>query len=244
MISIYDIGPTSHPETKALGASPYVRTLVFILRYKQLPYELVPIKFTDIERVARELGASPTVTSPATRFTVPIMKDSTTGRVVSDSPRIAQYLDEAYPDTPVVVPEGSLHLQELFKFNIYELAAPVYELSLRPALFKYFPKEVQELPMFTSKPPPTAEQIREAYETTKKAFEKLGQSLNRGEPFRSFLTGGDNPTFADFALVAMVYPLKFMHGEEGEEWTEAKTWANGWVGWEAEQVLRITGIST
>ncbi|KAL0568680.1 hypothetical protein V5O48_013305 [Marasmius crinis-equi] len=245
MISIYDLGPTSHPETNAWGTSPFVRTIVFILRYKNLPYEIVPIGMMDIERTARELGARPTVTSPTTKFTVPFMKDSSTGKVVSDSAFIAQYLDEAYPDTPTVVPQGSLHLQKLFQSNVYDSLAALNDVSLRPALISYFPKEIQELPMFSG-PPPTTEQVREAFDKTKKAFEKIGQNLSGGEegPFRRFIMGGDGPTFADLTLVALVYPLRFVYGEKSEEWKEVKAWANGWVGWETEQVLKIAGIST
>ena len=60
----------------------------------------------DIEPTLKSLGAAPTGKKPNGDglYTVPTLHDSSTGRVISDSINIAQYLDEVYPDSPVLIP--------------------------------------------------------------------------------------------------------------------------------------------
>src|SRR4051794_33462188 len=67
--------------------SPYCWRIKFALSHKGLPFEAVPVGFTDI----------PTLLGGAYE-TVPIIDDG--GRTVGDSWAIADYLDEAYPDRP------------------------------------------------------------------------------------------------------------------------------------------------
>ncbi|KAK1224309.1 hypothetical protein PQX77_012797, partial [Marasmius sp. AFHP31] len=240
MISLYDIGPTTHPGTQATGASPFVRIIIFILRYKKLHYEIVPIGLTDIEGIAKELGAAPTVTFSSTKYTVPFIKDSTTGKVISDSPAIAQYLDEAYPDTPPVVPAGSLILQRVFLSDAISRVGNIYKAAIRPKLVGHFPKDYQEAASRGRVPQPTPEEVAEAFKDGKTQFTKFSEILNGGTaPFREFAMG-EKPTFADFGLVAFVYPAKFIYGGESDEWKEMRSWANGWVGWVTDRVVEIT----
>ncbi|KAJ8092506.1 hypothetical protein PM082_023759 [Marasmius tenuissimus] len=241
MISLYDIGPTTHPGTQVTGASPFVRIIIFILRYKNLRYEIVPIGLTDIERVAKELGAAPTITFSSTKYTVPFIKDSTTGKVISDSSAIAQYLDEAYPDTPPVVPADSLILQRIFLSDAIGRVGNTYKAAIRPKLVGHFPKDYQEAASRGRVPQPTSSEVIEACEDGKVQFTKFSEILNGGAPLREF-TMGARPTFADFGLVAFVYPAKFIYGAESDEWKEMRSWANGWVGWVTDKVVEITAV--
>ncbi|KAK1224308.1 hypothetical protein PQX77_012796 [Marasmius sp. AFHP31] len=239
MIYLYDIGPTTPPGTQTTGASPFKFSGSFVLRYKKIPYEIVPVGFTEIERVAKEQGAAPTVTSGGTKYTVPFIKDSTTGKVISDSPVIAQYLDETYPDTPVVVPKDSLTLQRVFLYDAISRVRTTFRKALRPTLASHFPKDYQEI---NQVPQFTAEEVAEAFKDGKAQFAKFSEILNGGAaPFREFAMG-ENPTFADFGLVAFIYPCKFIYGAESDEWKEMSSWANGWVGWVTDRVIEITAI--
>ncbi|KAL0570291.1 hypothetical protein V5O48_011668, partial [Marasmius crinis-equi] len=101
MITAYNIGPTSHPKANASGALPFVRTIVFILRYKQLPYELVQIVFIDIKCVGREPGVTPIVI-PGYKIHGPNHE-----RLDHWESHIAQYLNEAYLVEEVVVRGGT-----------------------------------------------------------------------------------------------------------------------------------------
>ncbi|KAL0573176.1 hypothetical protein V5O48_008787 [Marasmius crinis-equi] len=235
MITIFDLGPSNHPQTKTLGVSPFVRTVIFILRYKKLDYEIKPI--FDIAKVAQEVGASPTLTTPTPKYTVPFIKDSTTGKVVSDSTAIAEYLDTTYPETPSVVPGGSRLLHKILQSNLMSIATPLNHNSIQPFLINTtLPKEIREIINF---PNATPEQVSEAFKQVKETFETFNGNLNRGESYRGFVMGGDKPTFGDFSVVAIVYPVRFIYGEESEQWKDVKSWAGGWVGWEVDQILKV-----
>lgn len=83
----------------------------FCFGYKDLPYEVIWVEFCDIAATMKGVGASPTA---GKRYTVPTIKDPNTGIVVSDSHAIARYLDETYPDKPLI-PRGTHVLLETFE---------------------------------------------------------------------------------------------------------------------------------
>lgn len=49
-------------------------------------------------------------------YSLPVIQDPNTGeeKIISDSARIAEYLDSTYPDTPKIVPVGTYTLQKTF----------------------------------------------------------------------------------------------------------------------------------
>jgi glutathione S-transferase len=53
-----------------------------------------------------------------------VIKDLNTGKVISDSNRIATYLDETYPEHPLV-PLGTSGLQFAFQLLIYQILQSV-----------------------------------------------------------------------------------------------------------------------
>ncbi|KAF9253935.1 hypothetical protein L218DRAFT_836527, partial [Marasmius fiardii PR-910] len=65
------------------------------LNYKKIPYNAVHIGFSDVEPTAKRIGAPPTGKKPdgSDQYTVPMLVDSSTGQVLSDSFLIALYLD-------------------------------------------------------------------------------------------------------------------------------------------------------
>lgn len=90
--------------------------------YKKLPYKVVWVEMPDIESTLKAIGAKPTGKRPdgSDLYTVPTLHDSSTNRVVSESLAIAEYLDEAYPDTPKLVPPelgASIHLLDRYWFD-------------------------------------------------------------------------------------------------------------------------------
>jgi glutathione S-transferase len=232
-ISVYDLGPTTDATFKELAISPFVRTVVFILRYKGLPYEIVNVKYTEIAAKAKEIGAGPTLTVPEDKFTVPFIKDSKTGTVVSDSTAIAEYLDKTYPETPAVLPGNSRYIHKLFQSGLGELTGTLYAKRVLFGLTRSWPEEFhgwfQEAP---------ADEVKEAFKVTGEKFAKIAGSLNGGAPYKGFVSG-DKPTFSDFTLVAFVFPIKVFYGENSAEWKEVKSWGNGWVGYEIDQILSI-----
>ena len=111
----------------------------FSLNYKRIPYKALQLEYPDIEPTLRNLGAAPTSTKPNGHpyYTVPVIVDSSRrtpdGRptIVYDSLAIAEYLDDAYPDTtsPLLFPQGTRALQVAFynRFidNVFIPAAPM-----------------------------------------------------------------------------------------------------------------------
>ncbi|KAI0341767.1 hypothetical protein BDW22DRAFT_1358637 [Trametopsis cervina] len=87
-----------------------------VLNYKGIAYRTEWIEFPDIEPLAKSLGVPPTSKKPSGEplYTLPMILDPSTGKVIADSLPIALYLDEQYPDTPRVVPSGTLSAHREF----------------------------------------------------------------------------------------------------------------------------------
>lgn len=66
------------------------------------------------EALGIKLGAKPDTMAGKPWYTLPIIYDPSTDRVVADSLEIAKYLDEQYPETPNVIPPGTDALQAMW----------------------------------------------------------------------------------------------------------------------------------
>lgn len=104
-IVFYDLAS----KVKGLSWSSSTWKIRFTLNYKRLPYKTVFVEFPEIARVSQEIGARSTGTWPdgSPKYTVPAIYDPSTKTTVAESITIARYLDETYPDTPRVIPEGT-----------------------------------------------------------------------------------------------------------------------------------------
>ncbi|KAG0698287.1 hypothetical protein DFH29DRAFT_834834 [Suillus ampliporus] len=93
------------------GWAPNPSKTRFCLGHKGLPHEIAWVEFPDIAATMKSIGASPTAGG---MYTLPVIKDPNTGAVVSDSHAIAKYLDETYPDKPLI-PQGAHVLVQTFE---------------------------------------------------------------------------------------------------------------------------------
>ncbi|KAG2358175.1 hypothetical protein BDR07DRAFT_1473211 [Suillus spraguei] len=126
-IVLYDI-PCKLPKK---GWAPNPSKTRFCLGHKGLPYEVVWVEFCDIAATMKAIGASPTA---GKRYTVPVIKDPNTGALVSDSHAIAKYLDETYPDKPLI-PRGAHVLVETFEtLFINTVMTPSFKLLMARTL--------------------------------------------------------------------------------------------------------------
>ncbi|KAF9449777.1 hypothetical protein P691DRAFT_811852 [Macrolepiota fuliginosa MF-IS2] len=232
MITLYDL--------KAKGPigtwSPNPWKARYVLNYKKLPYRIIYTEFPDIEVVSKEAGIPPYGKKPdgvTPVYTSPAIIDDATGTALSDSYKIADYLDKAYPDTPKVFPTGSEALQAAFyaqfaptlsalvPFVLPKVPAMLNERSAeyyvrtRAAIFGGKPLDQWEL---------VGEERSEAWGKMKAGFDKLDGWLSKGSgPF--FM--GDVVTFADFVAAAALQGLKIIFGENSEEWKDITEWNNG-----------------
>jgi hypothetical protein len=103
-------------------SDPYHR---WVLNYKRLLYRTVWVEYPDIKPLSLEIGAAPTSHNAdgAAFYTLPAIHDPNTGKTISDSFDIAQYLDVTYPERPVL-PLGTEGLQSAFIFAI----EPIYKV--------------------------------------------------------------------------------------------------------------------
>ncbi|KAK1235657.1 hypothetical protein PQX77_001111 [Marasmius sp. AFHP31] len=250
MITVYDLGPSKIPES--LGASPNDRKVILTMNYKKLPFKVIIITMDDIEGTAKSIGAPPTSRKPdgTPRYTVPFIHDSDTGKCISDSFRIAQYLDEAYPETPKVVPAGTEILQAAFIQIVEEKLAPIGEVYL-PKVSELASSEAMEsrARKYGAIPPPLPaeeqvkiwEKLKVGYDGLKEAYE-MGDRHNRDGKERIFLMG-DEPVFADLAFAAWIIMVKITWGDESEEWESATRWVDGRAGRLVERVLKYERVS-
>ncbi|KAL0563417.1 hypothetical protein V5O48_018650 [Marasmius crinis-equi] len=237
MITLYDLGPIKTP--KEWGMSPFVRRVMFTLNYKKIPFELIQLPLEELEPKAKSLGALPTkhITGPS-KYTVPIIHDSRTGKVLSDSFLIAEYLDEAYPDTPKVFPPGTRALQKVFNDAVLMKFAPLIALYL-DRIIDYDASPVIQVALaerFGAFPPQLTDEQRA------EAWKQVEASLNELESAYGTAGGvfvmGDKPVFADFSLAGLFANIKLSFGEESEEWKRTSKWIGGRFGKVVEAAMK------
>ena len=118
------------------------------MNYKGVPYKTEWVEMPDITPKLKEIGGAPTKKKDSQDFyTLPAIHDSDTGRVITESTNIAAYLDEKYPDRPLLFPkEIETHAAVSAFISIYiqkwtpillRAAAGTYELLL-PRSAEYF----------------------------------------------------------------------------------------------------------
>ncbi|TFY51793.1 hypothetical protein EVG20_g10833 [Dentipellis fragilis] len=111
--------PPSTTSAADQAAEPHI--ILLILNMKGLPYKTVWVEYPDIKSLALEIGAKPTATQVQVdgivgpHYTLPIIQDTRTGKVVSESTYIALYLEDTYPSSSVqLFPKGTRALQAAF----------------------------------------------------------------------------------------------------------------------------------
>jgi glutathione S-transferase len=106
----YDI-PNKH-SGQHRAWSPNTWKVRLALNYKRIPYRTVWVEYPDIQPLCLAIGAVQTTGG----YTLPIIHDPNTDRVVSDSWEIVKYLDAQYPER-AVIPAGQDGLQYAFMFS-------------------------------------------------------------------------------------------------------------------------------
>ena len=217
-----------------LKANPW--TPRYTLNYKGLAYKTVWVEYPDIKEVSLKLGASATGTNPldgSPFYTLPMIHDPKTGAVVSDSFKIAEYLDATYPDTPRVIPDGTRGLQLAFDdaaFSIlmplFQFTAPLTSSKLNQRSAEYFSrtraimfgKSMEELY-------PGEDRREEEWKKVESGLEKIAKWYSQGS---TFISGkSDAPIFADFRVAALLLWVRRLFGRDSTEWKNLASWHGG-----------------
>ncbi|EJD54360.1 hypothetical protein AURDEDRAFT_156140 [Auricularia subglabra TFB-10046 SS5] len=200
-----------------------------ILNYKKITFTTVWLPYKQIDPAIRALpGAQPTIFLPDGRtiYTVPTITHD--GHAVSDSLRIAQYLDAAFPESPLF-PPGTHALQAFFasefdsngRIGLFNAVAPMGMAHVRSIQApedgeymesiwkKQFGISIDEL--YT---PATRPAVRARVEA---AFSALEGIMARTGADGGIFIGGERPIYADIILAAGLIGAKLGIGN-AEEW--------------------------
>jgi glutathione S-transferase len=212
------------------------RTGRLALAFKGLPFKTIWVEFPDIADVCKKIGASPTAFdngSPV--YTLPVIQDPSTGKVVSDSWTIAEYLDENYPDRPSLFPKGTRGLQWSFISTANTMAfdhwldpliLPTYN-QLPPRSQEYFRPRREKLWGCRLEEISTGEQPAKNWADAEAGFTKLTNVIAKnGEGSQWFL--GDTISYLDLFTVAELMWIKQVLG--GKDWERARSWDGGFWG--------------
>ncbi|KAF9254767.1 hypothetical protein L218DRAFT_885586, partial [Marasmius fiardii PR-910] len=219
--------------------------LRFTLNFKRIPYTTVDIGFPDIEPNARRLGAPPTSKNPdgLDKYTVPILVDSFL---------IASYLDEAYPSTPRLIPEGTEVFQSTFCKTVVERSMAIINLILRSATAeKILPDDFKKV--MKESFGEGAVRLLLSLEEQEEMWRKFKRSLvggleqrYKGRPLsgsrKAYVMGGEIPMYVDMSVAGHLAWIYLVFGEEDKEWKEIAGLLNGRIEKLVEDILELYGM--
>ncbi len=212
-------------------ASPYCGKVRKVLEFKKLPFEAVEVSFLA-RRQPRELSG---------QGKVPVIKDG--DRVVADSTAIALYLEERYPEPPILPRDGAARaramlLEDWVDETFADSAVPAKMLP--PGNAERVAKlstEAQGNPWLLRTLQPFAGMVLRSYirrrrqqgrtlERIRKDFEGHLDLVEQALAGADFVAG-DAPTLPDFAIYGF---LSTMDGLEGFEVVPRRPRLWAWYG--------------
>ncbi|KAF9479950.1 hypothetical protein BDN70DRAFT_806127 [Pholiota conissans] len=232
-IIFYDI-PSSAPGS---SWSPNTRKARYVLNYKGIPYKTEWVEFSDIESHCKKLGILPTSTKRAgggPHYTLPAIHDPSTGAYISESTKIAEYLEKTYPDTPTVFPHNTIGLQWPFNDAYTSLLTPFWMFIL-PATFEklhpvsqayyrttreaFFGKKIEELM-------PTGDAATKEWANCKEGLGKVSVWFEKTDSSGPYLLG-DRVSWGDFVVASYLVWMRIIWGEDSKEWKDISSWDGG-----------------
>lgn len=256
-ITLYDIPSQKQgawsPNTfkaRCVATKPYAELTIdrlhprrIALNYKGIPFQSKWLEYPDIEKTLKELGGAPTSKKPGTaqdHYTLPAIHDSETGKTITESMNIAVYLDEHFPDKPLLFPFGTHAAIALYNHHFTTVIQPSFGplylpptcWNLNPVSSAYFRKTREEwykVKMEEMSPAgPKREELlaktKEAFSTLAKIYATNGLGAD-GKEKKFFL--GDTFSYADAIIAGFLAWPKVLLGEDSEEWKEIASWDGG-----------------
>ncbi|KAJ7070509.1 hypothetical protein C8F01DRAFT_1046080 [Mycena amicta] len=178
----------------------------------------------------QKIGAKPT-SQIEPQYSLPVIYDSSTDTVVSDSADIAKYLDATYPDSFPVIPPGtaSFHhaFTEAFEAGLLPLltyALPSTLPILNAASQEYFQRTRSHL--FGAErledvfPPPHSERDAAVWKQFKEMLGRIDGWMKGSKYFM-----GEQVCYADITLAGWLYWVRLVLSKE--KWAEIESWHAG-----------------
>ncbi|KAK7043042.1 hypothetical protein VNI00_008780 [Paramarasmius palmivorus] len=218
---------------QTLGKSIFRR---YALAYKGLKFRTIWVEFPDIESMCRKLGVLPTATrrDGSPWYTLPAIYDPSTGVALSESFLIAEYLDKQYPDSPRLMPDGTIALHTAFNeaFKAKLGAVVRFVLPKLPGILNPVSAEFIErtraaeigMPLEEFYPRPEAREgiwrkVEEDYSAV------AGWPDEQDKWFMA-----DNVSFADLMVAGRLKFFKVIFGEDSDEWKSIASLGRGRFG--------------
>jgi len=156
-------------------------------------------------------------------FSLPVIHDPKTGKTIADSLLIAEYLDETYPDTQRLVPEGTHMLHTTFarsfglalSEDFFDLVYGRTAVQLSPSSKEWYDKKGWRREL---------ESEEAGFQGTQKDLDKIDKWYKPGD---KFVSGSQKLIFADLILAGFLVWIKVLWGEDSPEWQDLLTWNNG-----------------
>ena len=215
----------------------------YALNIKGVPYETVWVEYPDVEALSKKIGAMPTGTRKsdgAPWYTLPVIYDPNSKKVIADSATIVRYLDKTYPDMgPILIPPGTdaLHFafHDAFMGVMFGGKGHFAALTLSPAC-KLFSSRSAEyvrrhhglaLGDIDALAPFGSEKRAEHWRGLQMTMNKFAGWLRGGEDGTEELLfmGGSRICFADVTLAGVLKSMQRVLPEE--EWKDIMGWDGG-----------------
>ncbi|KDR83257.1 hypothetical protein GALMADRAFT_113478 [Galerina marginata CBS 339.88] len=231
-IILYDI-PSTLPGN---AWSPSTWKTRYTLNIKGIPYKTEWVEYPDIEPVAKKLGIAPTFksTDGTDCYTLPALYDPSTKTYVSDSLLIAVYLDKTYPDTPSLLPKGTLGLQTAFSYaflsSIVELRdfiIPAECEKLNPRSVEYFRHTREaDLGKTLEEATPKGDDAVVKWGKYKDGLGKVDEWYAQNGGSGPFLMG-ETLSWADVIVASSAIWVRTVFGEDSQKWKDVTSWHGG-----------------
>jgi glutathione S-transferase len=227
-ITLHDL-PSKLPGGRAI--SPFTTIVRYALNYRGLEFKTEWRSYTDLETVAKAVGAKPTgERNGAPKYTVPFIVDETSGTpvAISDSMAIIQYIETTYPDParPLLLPNPNAPAQHLLAISaVSTIVFSLFRTVLFPGVYNLILDEEKEVWLGNvtgGQPPesftlaPGSPEYKETVEKTKESLKNIAGFLEK-QSGNGIWFGGDRPVYIDFATVSFLNMLRFA---TPELWTE------------------------
>jgi glutathione S-transferase len=173
------------------------------------------LEYPELKPVLEQANVPPALKRDGTfGYTCPSIVDSSTGIAVSDSFKIAEYLDKQYPETPRAFPLSSIALQAAFNAQFTErihasfsfIMVPKTPGILNPVSSGYY-RETRGIAFGKPLVVPVGDELEHLWEKARETFDWLeGFYSMSGGPF--FM--GEMPSYADFILGGILEEMKIL----------------------------------
>lgn len=213
------------------------------LNYKGVPYETKWVEYPDIEGTLQSIGGRPTSkkNDGTDYYTLPAIYDPSTGAVVTDSLKIADYLDAQYPapDYPRLIPEGCrAAVQLILDHDVYKVlnsgGSVLLPLLVLPACQKLNPVSSEffrrtreaDFKQKLEDISPKGEKRDSDWTKAKSGFSSLATIYEMNGEGKEFFFG-ETFSFVDMIIIGRLLWAKALLGDENEEWKAMEKWDGG-----------------